>query len=223
MTVRINFLPRNYQPPKQMGSKEVGIAAAVVTGIVAAGVFYMGVHASTTGLERQMAMNQMKLQNVRTQLVQATDLKVREDRVTKAELELKSLTGRHWSSLLLTLRELTPTHVTWTTVTVKDDAVTLKGTTRGLVDLAQLFGGLLENADVDTVSLKYIDEKGIPITRTVKAGEKPGTLPEPAKADPPPAGAPAKPVPVDAPKLMFNQLEFELTATLKPVEGRTIP
>jgi Flp pilus assembly protein TadB len=103
MTVRINFLPRNYQPPKQLGVKEWGIAAAAALAIVATGAYYTSVYAGTADLEHQVSASQAKLQNVKTLLAQADEIKLREARITKAESDLKVLAGRHWSTTLLTL------------------------------------------------------------------------------------------------------------------------
>jgi Tfp pilus assembly protein PilN len=212
MTVRINFLPRNYQPPKQLGVKEWGIAAAAALAIVATGAYYTSVYAGTADLEHQVSASQAKLQNVKTLLAQADEIKLREARITKAESDLKVLAGRHWSTTLLTLSQLTPQHVTWTSVKADGDNLVLKGTGRGLVDIAQLMGGLVTDTSVREVSLKVVTEKGIPITVTVKSNDK-----DPAKA--------GQDAIKDATKELgtIKQLEFEMVITLVPAEGREMP
>jgi|GEM_PF-3261134 len=213
MTVRINFLPRNYQPPKQMGAKEWGIAVAAAVVVAGTGIFYGGVYASTAGMESVAMADETKLANVQAQLALADDIKQREQRVAQAEAELKSLSGRHWSSVLLDLRELTPQHVAWTSIQAVGSDLTLKGTSRGLVDVAQLMGGLVTDTSIDQVQLKFINEKGVPVSVYIK--------PKDAKDA---KGGAAQAV-TDALKEMptVRQLEFEMIITLVPAEGGQLP
>ncbi len=209
MTVRINFLPRNYQPPRQMGAKEWGIAAAVAAALTATGVGYGSVYANTVRLEQETQIAQAQLQQVKAQLAHAEEIRLREQRVAQAEVELKALAGHDWSRVLLTLRELTPKHVTWTSLQAEGNDIVLKGTGRGLIDVAQLFGGLVDTRQVEQVALRYVDERGIPITITARAGE----------------GAEAEAELAGAEEVVgeFRQLEFELVITLAPAEGRAQP
>lgn len=205
MTVRINFLPRNYQPPKQMGAKEWGIVAAVAVGVLATGGYYSSVFAATAGLERQVVQDKARLTTIQAQLAEAEDIKARETRVTQAETDLKALAGRHWSGVLLTLAQLTPQHVSWTSLDVKSNNITLKGTGRGLVDVAQLMGGLVTEQSVDMVALRFINEKGMPVVVTLKPGDKSG-VPDEIRA----MGT-------------ARNLEFEMVITLVAAEGRQVP
>ena len=208
MTVRINFLPRSYQPPKQMGAKEWGIALATVAAVLATTGYYTSVYSGTIGLERQAQADTGKLKGVQAQLAQAEEIKARETRVATAEHDLMSLAGRHWSSVLLTLTQLTPQHVAWTGLKTNGNDIVLQGTSRGMVDMAQLMGGLVTESTVDMVTLKTVDEKGMPITVTVKAGDKSGVV-DGIK---------------DLKDLgMVRQLDFELVITLLPAEGRPMP
>lgn len=204
MTVRINFLPRNYQPPKQLGARELGWAAAAAVAVVATGVYYMSVYTGTVGLEEQIAADQARHETVKAQLAQATFIKGREEQVARAEAEVRQLAGRHWSGVLLTLRDLTPEHVTWTSLKVEGNNMVLQATSRGLVDVAQLFGGLTDLSEVEQVSLKYVNEQGHPMAATVKPGEQ--VLPEAIRT-----------------LSAYRQLEFEMVITLKPAEGRAQP
>ncbi|HWI64366.1 MAG TPA: PilN domain-containing protein [Symbiobacteriaceae bacterium] len=208
MTVRINFLPRNYQPPKQMGAKEFGVAVAVALAVVATGAYYGTVYAGTLDMERQTQADQVKLQSVQVLLAEAEDIKAREAKVNQAERDLKALAGRHWSSTLLTLSQLTPQQVTWKSMKAEGNNLTLTGTGRGLVDIAQLMGGLVTETTVDQVALKVINEKNVTLTMTVKANSKDSKL--------------------DLAQLAqhvgeVRQLEFEMVITLTPAEGRELP
>jgi len=205
MTVRINFLPKTYQPPKQLGAKDWAIAAAVAVTAVGTTVFYMGTFASTARLEVQVQTDQNRLQSVRAQLAQAAELKAREEQVVNAESELRALAGRQWSSVLLTLRDQTPLHVTWIGLTVEGNDITLKAWARSLVDVAQLFGGLVDLNQVDTVTLHYLNEAGVPVSITAKGGDKDAQ--------------------VDAARALsnFRQLEFEMVIKLTRAEGGQMP
>ncbi|MDF2628537.1 MAG: hypothetical protein K0R39_2368 [Symbiobacteriaceae bacterium] len=221
MTVRINFLPKQYQPPKQLGPKEWAIAAATALALVATGGYYASVYAGTADLERQVQADQAKHQSVKTLLVQADEIKVREAQVAKAEVDLRSLTGRQWSGVLFTLTQLTPQHVTWTNLKVEGSQVSLKGTGRSLIDIAQLLGGLVTDTSVEQVSLKMVNEKGMPVVVTVQAPE-------------PDANGKSKDAVAEATKALstlelgpvelgvIRQLEFDMVIILAPAEGRTI-
>jgi Tfp pilus assembly protein PilN len=209
MTVRINFLPKSYQPPKQMGAKEWGIIAATALVVVGTGAYYSSVYSGTVAMASQAEASQVKLKQVQAQLAHATEIKTREVNVVRAEQDLKSLAGRQWSSVLLTLSQLTPKHVSWTSLKASGDEITLKGTSRGLVDMAQLLGGLVTESTVQQVTLKFINEKGIPISVVVKQGDKTdGT-----------SGLAEQMKDVGEVKTM----EFELVVTLVPAEGRKSP
>lgn len=201
-TVRINFLPRSYQPPKQLGLKEWAAAAGVAVVMVATTVYYMSMFASTKRFEGEFDRSQMRHQAVKTKLAEATDLRAREERVAHAEGELNSLAGHRWSSVLITLSDLTPARVTWTNLTVERNGLRLMGTAGGLVDVAQLFGGLLNSSGVEAVTLKYVNEKGVPVAVTARSGEEKPTAVE------------MKGIP------LLSQLEFEMTITLvRPERG----
>lgn len=201
-TVRINFLPRSYQPPKQLGAKEWAAAAGVAVVMVATTVYYMSLFSSTKRIEGELDRSQIRYQAVKTKLAEATDLKVREERVARAEADLQSLAGHRWSSVLITLSDLTPVRVSWTSLTAERDNLRLMGTAGGLVDVAQLFSGLLNNAGVEAVTLRYVNEKGVQVAVTARSGEE----------APAAAGMPASP--------LLTQLEFEMTITLvRPERG----
>lgn len=216
MTVRINFLPKQYQPPKQLGPKEWAIAAATALAIVATGGYYTSVYAGTMDMERQVQADQAKHQSVKALLVQADEIRTREAQVAKAEVDLRSLAGRQWSGVLFTLTQLTPKQVTWTSLQVNGNQVSLKGTGEGLVDIAQLLGGLVTEKSVEQVSLKMVNEKGVPVVVTVQAPTK-----ESGKA-----GEAAVAEATKALSTMnlgtIRQLEFDMTITLTPAEGRAI-
>lgn len=201
-TIKINLMPKEYAPPRQAGALEWGIAAVAAVAMVGAGVYYMGVSAQAAQLAERAASQEQRLHMVRAQLAEAATIRQREERVTLAEAELKGLVGRRWSNVLLTLRDLTPQHVTWQALTVDGDALTLKATSRGLVDVAQLFSGLIVNQQVAEVSLHYVNEAGIQVQYTVEQGQE-------------------NPVPQERirPAGEFRQLEFEILITLVPQEG----
>ena len=212
MTVRINFLPRNYQPPKQMGAKETGVAVAVALAVVATGAYYATVYAGTADMERQVAADQGKLQTVQALLAEADDIKSREARVLKAEQDLKALSGRHWSGVMLTLSQLTPQQVTWRSMKADGSTISLGGSAKSLFDVAQLMGGLVTETTVDQVALKVVTEKNITLTMTVKPDGK-----QPATVDP-------KAVTEMVQQIgEVRQLDFEMTITLTPAEGRELP
>lgn len=221
MTVRINFLPKQYQPPKQLGPKEWAVAAAAALAMVATGGYYASVYAGTVDMERQVQADQTKHQSVKALLVQADEIRVREAQVAKAEVDLRSMAGRQWSGVLFTLTQLTPKHVTWTSLQVDGNQVTLKGTGQGLADIAQLLGGLVTEKSVEQVSLKMVNEKGMPVVVTVQA---------PA----PESGKPGETAVAEATKALstlelgtveagvIRQLEFDMVIILAPAEGRAI-
>lgn len=205
MTVRINFLPRTYQPPRQMGTREWVAVGALVAGLAAAGSFYALGFAATGRMEQQVAVDQVELQAVRAQLTEAADLRSREERVASAEAELKALSGQRWSGVLLNLRDLTPRYVTWTGLKAEGEQITLTAVATGLTDVAQLLGGLANHPDVDEAALRFVSEKGLPIiltSRTVTDEQVSEILEE--------VGT-------------YRQLEFELVITLVKPEGRQIP
>jgi len=201
MTVRINFLPRTYQPPKQLGAKEWAAAAGAAVAVVSTSVFYMGAFSDTSRMERMIVVDQAQLQGAKAQLSEAALLKIREERVVQAEAELNALGGRNWSGVLLNLTDLTPRLVTWASVNVRGDELTLSGTSGGLVDVAQLFAGLLDNPEVAHVALRFINEQGIPITIAAATDDQAGQ-------------SAAKQT-----LLTFRQMEFEMVITLAASEG----
>jgi len=201
MTVRINFLPKTYQPPKQLGAKEWAVAAGAAVAVVGTSVFYMGTFSDTARMERMIVVEQAQLQGAKAELAEAAQLKIREDKVVQAESELNALGGRNWSRVLLNLTDLTPQQVTWASVSVKGDELTLVGTSAGLVDVAQLFGGLLDNPEIAHVALRYINEEGLPITIAAATDDQLGQ-------------AVARQTLVT-----FRQMEFEIVITLSASEG----
>ncbi len=203
MTVRINFLPKTYQPPKQLGPKEWAAAAGIAVAVVGTTTYYMASFASVARLEKQVTQQQELDQRVKADLVRAAEIKAQEERVAKAKAELKALQGRHWSGILLALSDLTPQHVTWTDVNVQGDTITLKANSRGLVDVAQLFGGLVDNGEVTEVTLKYVNEDGVKVQVSAK--------PEDDKAKKEAAAA----------RLMtFRHMSFEMVIRLNPLGER---
>jgi len=99
------------------------------------------------------------------------------------------------------LRDLTPQHVQWQSLKVENNTITLKATGKGLLDVAQLFGGLVENSMVESVTLHYVNEKGADVTVTQSKEAKPATSPLPVSLD------------------KARQMEFELVITLIGPEG----
>lgn len=171
MTVRINFLPKTYRPPKRLGLKEWAAAAGVALAVVGTTTYYMTAFAGVARLEQQIVVAQGRHQQVKAMLAQAAAVKAREERVVTAKADLKALQGRHWSGILLTLGDLTPKHVVWTSVKIEGDRIALVATSRGLVDVAQLFGGLVDHNEVAEVVLKYVDENGTQMQITAKSGD----------------------------------------------------
>lgn len=203
MMVRINFLPKTYQPPKQLGPKEWAMAAGVAVAVVSTSVFYMTAFAGASRMETQVKADQARHQQVKADLSRAAELKAREEQVARAKADLKSLEGRDWSPVLLSLRDLTPQHVTWGSVKIEGDSITLKATSRGLVDVAQLFGGLLDQGQVSEVALRYVNENGTPVQFSMKANE------DKEKQEAKEAAAPKV--------FMFRTLEFEMLIKLNPL------
>lgn len=207
--IKINLMLKEYAPPRKAGALEWGLAAAAMLGAVVGSLYYMGVAADAEALTRQGVNQEQRLHRVKAQLAEVELIGNREVRVAQAEGELQGLVGRRWSHLLLTLRDLTPQEVTWQVLSIDHNTMTLTATSRGLIDVAQLFSGLTVHPQVDEVALRYVNEKGI--TVEFKA--------EPAKAEP------GKPQPVPEaqirPPAQFRLLEFEISITLLPPEGRT--
>lgn len=201
MTVRINFLPKTYQPPKQLGAREWAVAAGAAVAVVGTSVFYMGTFSDTSRMERVIVADQARLQSTKAQLSEAVQIKIREDKVVLAEAELNALGGRNWSGVLLHLTDLTPQLVTWSSVNVKGDELTLGATSSGLVDVAQLFHGLLVNPEIEHVALRYINEQGTTITIAASTDDQLGQS-------------------VAGQTLVtFRQMEFEMVITLAASEG----
>lgn len=221
MTVRINLLPQTYQPPKKIEGWQWAAVGAGILAVIGTGAYYGSVYTGTLATERATQTAQGQLQVVKAGLAKAVDLQVRETKVTEAETDLKSLMGRHWSSVLLDLRASTPQHITWTSLDVKGNQIVLKGTSRGLVDVAQLFGTLVDHKDVEQAWLKYANEQGVTISIAAK--------PEPQAqgqivAQGQTQGEPQAQVqPVVIPAGVIRQLEFEMDITLVKPEGGQLP
>lgn len=200
-SIKINLLLKEYAPPRKAGRLEWAVAAALAVATVAGGVYYMGVSAEAAQLAERAAAQQQQLHRVKAQLAEAAVIRQREDRVTLAEQELKGLVGRRWSNIFLALRDLTPQHVTWQTLAVDGNVMTLKASSRGLVDVAQLFAGLIAYEQVEEVSLRYVNEAGITVQVKAEQGQPPPT-PQAIQ----PAGS-------------FRQLEFEIAIALVSQKG----
>lgn len=200
--IKINLMLKEYAPPRKAGLLEWGLVAGMLLSSAAGAVYYMGVAADADQMAEQAASQEQRLHRVKAQLAEAALIRQREVRVDQAEGELKGLVGRRWSNVLLTLRDLTPQDVTWQLLSVDGDAMTLKATSQGLVDVAQLFSGLIVHQQVAEVSLRYVNEKGIKIEFSL----------EPATGEP---------VPQEQirPASEFRQLEFEVVITLVRQEG----
>jgi Tfp pilus assembly protein PilN len=242
MTVRINLLPKGYQPPKPAGPKELVIAVGAALAVLATGAFYSSVYAGTLDLERQLVAHQAKHEAVKAQLAEAAEIKAREVRVVQAENELRVLFGRRWSGVLSVLSTLTPKQVTWTSMKSQGDTVTLQGTSSDLADLAQLLGGLVTEKTVDRVSLKSVTEQGVPVAVTVQANESTPPAPQVSEDQKPTAPKEsAQPKSKKDPKQESEeavraavdsflkavrgdqeprQMQFEMTIILVPAEGR---
>lgn len=202
--IKINLLPREYAPPRRAGVRDWVLVAGAIAGLMGAGLYYMGVAADITQTQSRVEQQEQQLSLVRAQLTEAALIGDREERVTKAEGELRGLVGRRWSNLLLTLRDLTPQHVTWQTVTAEGDRLTLKAESRGMVDVAQLFAGLINQPSVAEVTLRHVGAGGILVLQRVTAG---------AAANLPPDLQPL--IATDE----LRGLLFELEIRLQPQEG----
>lgn len=201
-SIKINLLPREYAPPRQAGVRDWVIAAGAVAGLMGAGFYYMGVAADITQTESRAGQQEQQLHLVKAQLAEAVLIGQREERVARAEGELRGLVGRRWSNLLLSLRDVTPQHISWQSVTAEGDRLTLKAESQGLVDVAQLFAGLISQPSVAEVTLRYVDEAGIAVVYRAGAGS--------------PDGPPREPLEATG---QFRQLLFELEIRLLPQEG----
>ncbi|MFZ5814977.1 MAG: hypothetical protein ACOY93_06695 [Bacillota bacterium] len=195
--IKINLMLKEYAPPRQAGVLEWGLVAAAALAVVVGTVHYAGVHADTLRMAARAEDQGQRLHVVKAQLAEAAVIQQRELRVARAEGELKGLEGRRWSGVLLTLRDLTPQDVTWQSLQVSGDEMTLKATSRGLVDVAQLFAGLIARAEVAEVTLHYVNEAGIRVEYKVE-GDQPLE---------------------STPAATFKQLEFEVVITLAKQEG----
>ncbi|MGE5674604.1 MAG: PilN domain-containing protein [Mycobacterium leprae] len=227
MTVRINLLPQTYQPPKKIEGWQWAAVGAGILAVIGTGAYYGSVYTGTLALESSTRTAQGQLQVVKAGLAKAADLQVRETKVTQAETDLKSLMGRHWSSVLLDLRASTPQHITWTSLDVKGNQIVLKGTSRGLIDVAQLFGTLVDNKDVEQAWLKYANEQGVTITIAAKPdpqaqGQNAAQGQAPTQGQPQTQGG-AQPQSVVIPAGVVRQLEFEMDITLVKPEGGQMP
>lgn len=248
MGIRINLLPRSYQPPKPVGAKEAMIAAAVGLTIFGGGAYYVSAWTGIGRMEQEIQTKTAQVQQVELKLADAASIKQREAKVAEAEGDLKALVGRDWSPLLESLAEMTPQHMTWSELKVVGEQISLKGNARGLIDLAQLFGGIVNHPSVDFAGLRYVNEQGILVTLTIKdrdgsvnlsgltgpaaaaqpAGDQAVATPstQTATTGSPAAagqqvgtqGAPAGSAP---PMVLgeFRRMEFEVFMELKPLKG----
>jgi hypothetical protein len=148
-----------------------------------------------------------QLQQVKLKLADAATIHQREQKVTEAEHDLKALMGRDWSLLLEALAEMTPKNLTWTEWKAGDEKIFLKGNSRGLIDLAQLFGGLVNDPSVDYVGLQYVDAKGITVSLTIKGKDGAVNLNGLTAAD--------QTLSLGA----FRQIDFAVQIELKPLKG----
>jgi hypothetical protein len=237
MGIRINLLPKSYQPPKPVGAREMMIAAAVGLTLFGGGAFYVSAWTGLGRTEQEIQTKNAQYQQVQLKLADAASIKQREAKVAAAEADLKALMGRDWSLLLENLAEMTPQHLTWTDLKVGEDKIALKGNARGMIDLAQLFGGIVNHPSVDFAGLRYVNEQGVTVTLTIK--DKDGTVnmadltsQGPAAPSGPAIPAPATPgAPAvgtagvaggSAPPMVmgeFRRMEFEVFIELKPLKG----
>lgn len=244
MGIRINLLPKSYQPPKPLGAKEMMIAAAVGLVLFGGGAYYVSAWTGLGKMEQQITTKGSQLQQVQLKLADASAVKQREQKVSAAEGDLKALMGRDWSPLLESLAEMTPQNLTWTELKAGEERVSLKGNARGLMDLAQLFGGVVNHPAVEYAGLRYVNEQGVTITLTIK--EKDGTVnmagltggapsagtaggpgaagaPGAATATGVPGGGTAggQPGGPGAPQILgeYHRMEFEVFIELKPLKG----
>lgn len=236
MGIRINLLPRSYQPPKPIGVKEAIIAAAVGLTVLGGGAYYVSAWTGLGRTEQEIQTKTAQVQQVELKLADAASIKQREAKVSTAEGDLKALMGRDWSPLLETLAEMTPQHLTWSELKVVGDQMSLKGNARGLIDLAQLFGGVVNHPAVEYAGLRYVNEQGVVVTLTIK--EKDGTVNMSGLTGPSPAAAPTgaaaagglspgapavtPPTAPTAPPIVlgeFRRMEFEVFLELKPLKG----
>lgn len=189
MGIRINLLPRSYQPPKPVGAKEAMIAAAVGLTLFGGGAYYVSAWTGIGRMEQEIQTKTAQVQQVDLKLADAASIKQREAKVAEAEGDLKALVGRDWSPLLESLAEMTPQHMTWSELKVVGEQITLKGNARGLIDLAQLFGGIVNHPSVDYAGLRYVNEQGILVTLTIK--DRDGSVNMSGLIGPAAAGQPA--------------------------------
>lgn len=233
MGIRINLLPRSYQPPKPVGAKEAMIAAAVGLTLLGGGAYYVSAWTSLGRMEQEIQTKNAQVQQVELKLADAASIKQREAKVAEAEGDLKALMGRDWSPLLESLAEMTPQHMTWSELKVVGEQITLKGNARGLIDLAQLFGGVVNHPTVEYAGLRYVNEQGVLVTLTIK--EKDGSvnmsgLTTPTSTPGAPAavatgGQPSGTVGAtggSAPPMVlgeFRRMDFEVFIELKPLKG----
>ncbi|HLO03087.1 MAG TPA: hypothetical protein VK191_08270 [Symbiobacteriaceae bacterium] len=235
MGIRINLLPRSYQPPKPVGAREAMIAAAVGLTLFGGGAYYVSAWTGIGRMEQEIQTKNAQVQQVELKLADAASIKQREAKVTGAEGDLKALVGRDWSPLLENLAEMTPQHMTWSELKVVGEQVTLKGNARGLIDLAQLFGGMVNHPSVEYAGLRYLNEQGVLVTLTIKDKDgsinmsgltAPATTPGAtgsAATVGQPAGTQGAPGGATPPLVLgeFSRMDFEVFLELKPLRGGT--
>jgi Tfp pilus assembly protein PilN len=177
MTVRINFLPPSYQPPRKLGARDYLVVGAVAAAVALGSVYYGNGYAELQATQARVETAQRQLSTVRERVADLEDVRAREQRVARAEIEIQSLKGRAWSTVLLGLRDLTPQRMYWTEFEVEDARITISGSAARLIDLAQFIVGLMSSPLVAQVDLQVTTETGAAVMASVTPGESFPALP----------------------------------------------
>lgn len=198
MSIRINFLPPSFQPPRKMGWKDVAIAVAAAMVLSGGGFYYTDLYFDLTSTKALVQATEKKTTDVKDQVSQFEEIVRREARVAEVERGVQAIKGRHWSPILLGFRDLTPQQMYWTEFQVEQNVATLSGSAASLMDVAQFVVGLMVSPAVTQVDLQVVTEEGDTLYTTVMKGE---------------AVIPA----LTGPQYCWCRLTFTLTVHLIPV------
>lgn len=156
--IRINLMPASRRPSRAPGRIQYLAAAGTLVAVVSGTLYYRGVVAHRADLLADATAKEVRLSEVRARLEEAERVREREEKAAQSERELKNLQGRAWSPVLLEMADLTPDGMTWELLLAGPEGLELKGSTRGMPEVAQFVTAVSASAYVERVDFhEYVE------------------------------------------------------------------
>lgn len=158
--IRLNLLPQQYKPHRQLGSiTTYTVVTGVTLAVLALSSFYMYKYMELNRLRADLSGLQGQEAAVRKQLDRAKQIGAGEKEADSQDALLKHLKGRPYSPVLLEFRELTPKNVAWTALKVTGNELNLRGKAASMHDVSQLMTALSNSPLVAGVELESTSEE----------------------------------------------------------------